>query len=1310
MLTRFVRKSGKLLALICAAVMLVTAVLVPAAGQSALAASSSSAGSFQLAVLPDTQMYARYKKEIFLSQTEWIAKNQFNERIAFTAHVGDIVDRRNQDYEWQAADEAMKWLDKYHVPYGYVAGNHDINESQWDDQRNNNAEKFMQYFNPATRMSGSPGFGGVSPSGYCSYYTFEAAGKKFLALFLDWRTSDASIQWAQQVIDAHPDLPVILITHQLLNIAEDGKTAFITAEHGQGLWDKLIKKNDQIFLTVNGHHHGAAHMVKPNDNGKDVLMMVVDYQGGYMGGNGWMRMLKIDLKGNQIKAYSFSPWVMNIPEEERDEFDMERLTDANNEFTVSMNFEQRFGSFWGSQNKVPIAKNADFDTLQDKPVSGKLKGADADFDTLNYHIGSQGSKGTATITDPVSGAFTYTPNAGQTGTDTFTYVVNDGKADSPPGTVSVRIKNPGETNQGTVAHWRMESDQAVEGQPLPDGITVVKDLSGNHNDLYRYNVGRSTPGDLVWSSDAPFKSQSKASIRLFGDKSQGKASYLKTADQAAINNMTFEQGYTIEAYVKLAPDFDKDKHGWMGILARDETGANAGKTGGDPAEPTASLAISTLKEMQWAVYPQNVNDTVTNWSGELFFKWYHVAVVNDGQTTKMYIDGAPVLRNPDGNPVGIATAGKPWTIGSGHYDNVHELSFNGWISEIRITDHALKSSEFLMVQNQTPVAENASISADQDKSASGNLKAADPDGDKLTYSIVNKPAKGVVTVTDEVYGAFTYTPNPGATGTDSFTFKASDGKAMSNEATVTVDIRTNHAPKAENAMYTVIANGQLSGKLAAADADSQDTLTYSIVSQPAKGTLTLENAVLGTFTYKPNPAAAGIDSFVFRAHDGKTNSNDALVVIDIERQTDGSGNRKPAAEYMTFKTNESLALQGKLMAADPDGDPLFYRIVKQGAKGTAAITDSVYGAFTYAPNSKQSGSDMFTYEVSDGKGGTDEAAVVIEIKPNQSPKADNVTYTTNQGVTLNGEFKATDGDQDRLTYSIAKNADKGTVTVTDATYGKFTYKPKPGQSGTDVFHYKVTDGLAEASAIVTITITEPDSDSGSSPDPSTGSGTNTGSGSTGGGGGAPGTKPSTDKASDEVKPDKGAGTNTGNNNGSVPAVTFKDMNAHWANEAVGKLSTLKLFDGFPDGSFKPEQAMTRAEFITVIVRALKLNTNSQAAFSDTGSHWASQAIAAAVAKGIVDGFGDQFKPDQPITREQMAVILVRAFGLSANGTEAKLSDSAAISEWAQSAVSTLINQKLIQGYSDGSFQPKRAATRAEVATMLLRLLEFKAQP
>lgn len=80
------------------------------------------------------------------------------------------------------------------------------------------------------------------------------------------------------------------------------------------LWEKLIKNNDQIFLTFNGHHHGEAKMVAKNRFGRDVIMIVVDYQSGFWGGNGMLQLVNFDETNKNIQFRSFSPWVAKIPD------------------------------------------------------------------------------------------------------------------------------------------------------------------------------------------------------------------------------------------------------------------------------------------------------------------------------------------------------------------------------------------------------------------------------------------------------------------------------------------------------------------------------------------------------------------------------------------------------------------------------------------------------------------------------------------------------------------------------------------------------------------------------------------------------------------------------------------------------------------------------------------------------------------------------------------------------------------------------------------------------------------------------------
>jgi VCBS repeat-containing protein len=192
----------------------------------------------------------------------------------------------------------------------------------------------------------------------------------------------------------------------------------------------------------------------------------------------------------------------------------------------------------------------------------------------------------------------------------------------------------------------------------------------------------------------------------------------------------------------------------------------------------------------------------------------------------------------------------------------------------------------IVVQDNPPVASNdgpygTPFNTPITISAPGVLgNDTDPNGDALTAVLVSGPAHGTLTLSAD--GSFTYTPAPGYTGSDSFTYKANDGTLDSNVATVSLTV-SNSPPVASNDSYsgpsdatlTVIAPGVLAND---SDVDG-DSLSAVLVSGPAHGTLTL-NAD-GSFSYRPAPGYFGSDSFTYKANDGTFDSNVATVSLTI---------------------------------------------------------------------------------------------------------------------------------------------------------------------------------------------------------------------------------------------------------------------------------------------------------------------------------------------------------------------------------------------------------------------------------------------
>lgn len=153
-----------------------------------------------------------------------------------------------------------------------------------------------------------------------------------------------------------------------------------------------------------------------------------------------------------------------------------------------------------------------------------------------------------------------------------------------------------------------------------------------------------------------------------------------------------------------------------------------------------------------------------------------------------------------------------------------------------------------------------------------------------------------------------------------------------------------------------------------------------------------------------------------------------------------------------------------------------------------------------------------------------------------------------------------------------------------------------------------------------------------------------------------------------------------------------------------KLIDAGVIAGYPDGTFQPNKAVTRAEFTVMLVKGLHLEAKAGTKFTDTASHWARDSIITAATHGIISGYNETiFGPDDLVTREQAAVIVSRAAKLELVNSGLNFTDSQVISSWAQSGVAAALKGGLITGYADGSFRPRGKTTRAEAAAILAKL-------
>jgi VCBS repeat-containing protein len=268
-------------------------------------------------------------------------------------------------------------------------------------------------------------------------------------------------------------------------------------------------------------------------------------------------------------------------------------------------------------------------------------------------------------------------------------------------------------------------------------------------------------------------------------------------------------------------------------------------------------------------------------------------------------------------------------------------------------------------------------STNEDTVLIGSVVCTDIDSTTLTYSKVGNPSHGTVTVNSD--GAFTYTPAANYNGSDSFTFKANDGNLDSNVATFNITVSAvNDAPVAANDSYStnedtalnVSAPGLLGNDL---DVDG-DSITSVLVTNVSHGTLTLNSN--GSFTFTPAANYNGTDSFTYKVSDGNLGSNTVTVSITVNTVNDA-----PVAvnDSATIAKNGSGVIFILTNDTDIEGDSLTVTNFTQPAHGTVTYSTKNKN-FRYIPARGFTGTDTFTYPISDGHGGSATATVTITVQ------------------------------------------------------------------------------------------------------------------------------------------------------------------------------------------------------------------------------------------------------------------------------------------------------------------------------------------
>jgi VCBS repeat-containing protein len=355
---------------------------------------------------------------------------------------------------------------------------------------------------------------------------------------------------------------------------------------------------------------------------------------------------------------------------------------------------------------------------------------------------------------------------------------------------------------------------------------------------------------------------------------------------------------------------------------------------------------------------------------------------------------------------------------------------------------------------------------------------ADPDGDTVTAVLDGTTTHGVLTLFPD--GSFKYTPAADWSGTDSFTYHATDGSLNSGTVTVQITVTpVNDPPTLDPVPNQTAAEdaGPVTVSLAGITAGGGESQTLTVTATSGDPTLIPNPAVTyaspaaaGSLTFQSAPNANGTTTITVTVSDGVTTASRTFTV------TVTPVNDPPAAADDPGTTPEETPVTVTVLGndTDPDGDSLTVIAVGPAGHGTVT-TDGI--TVTYTPDPDWYGTDSFTYTADDGNGGTATGTVSMTVTPvNDPPVSADDTYSTPEDTPLGVPGPTgllgndTDVDGDSMTVVFVSGPAHGLLVLRPD--GGFDYTPFADWNGTDSFTYRADDGTTDGNlATVWITVT-----------------------------------------------------------------------------------------------------------------------------------------------------------------------------------------------------------------------------------------------
>jgi hypothetical protein len=742
-------------------------------------------------------------------------------------------------------------------------------------------------------------------------------------------------------------------------------------------------------------------------------------------------------------------------------------------------------------NRPPVATDDTFEIDEDTVIDLEVLANDSDPDgnTLMLQSFTEPSHGFAYIS---GNAIRYFPAPDYHGTDSFTYVINDGHLTSTA-TVSINLRSVNDPPYATADTANpvedtptdldvLANDFESDGDPLtvtsvtepahgtvvinPDNRTLRYTPTADYDgyDWFYYtmsdgNGGTSTAQVELWmvsANDAPVANADSAVVAEDG-----------TVNMAVLANDTdVDYGNTLSVTavtqgahgaVAINPDKTVKYTPAANYNGPDSFTYTVSDDHGGSATATVTVTVTSVNDAPVAV--ANSATVAEDGTVDVNVLGNNTDADGDTLTITAVTQGAQgaVAINPD-KTVKYTPAANYSGPDSFTY-TVSDGNGGSATGTVTITVTSV---------NDAPVAVADSATVLEDDTININVLGndSDPDDDTLSVTTFVPASHGTVGINADK--TVKYTPTPNYNGPDSLSYTVSDGKGGTATATVTITVTSvSDAPIAKPDSATISEDGSINLNVLFNDIDYDgDTLSVASVTQGAHGTVTILPDK--TVKYKPAVNYNGPDSFTYVVSDvtGETATGNVTVTITPSNDPPTVG-----ADSATVAEDGTIDVNVLGNDSDPDGDTLSVASVTQGAHGTVVINPDK--TVKYTPAANYNGPDSFTYIVSDGIGGNAPATVTVTVTPvNDAPVANPNSATVAEDGVVNVSVLGNDSDPDGDTLSVASvtQGAHGTVAINPDKTVKYT--PAANYNGPDAFTYTISDGNGgTSSAAVSITVT-----------------------------------------------------------------------------------------------------------------------------------------------------------------------------------------------------------------------------------------------